>query len=305
MNPTIDLSIIIVSWNSQEWISRCLKSIFAQTSDVSFEVIVVDNASEDKTVQVIMNSFPQVSVLANVSNRGFAAAVNRGMIAAKGKYVCWLNPDTEIQDRALEQLVALMEQDESIGVCAPQLHNQDGSTQASVRRFPTWKDQSLILLKLHGIWPDANAISRYLARDFDYTRQQDVDQVMGACMMVRRRLIDAIGSLDNRFFIWFEEVDFCYRTKTETAFRVVYAPFAHVLHLGGDSFEKVAPGKKQRWYRQSLRRYMQKRRFWGTVLLLWILTPASWVTGAIVRVFARTKRGKQAVSDHKQNIKRI
>lgn len=304
MNTNIDLSIIIVSWNSQEWIHRCLSSVFSQTSDLAIEVIVVDNASEDKTVQWIMNTFPQVAVLANTTNRGFAAAVNRGMQAAKGKYVCWLNPDTEIQDRALEQLVALMEADETIGIAAPQLHNADGSTQASVRRFPTWKDQSMIVLKLHALWPDAKALSRYLARDFDYTRQQDVEQVMGACMVVRRALVDLIGSLDNRFFIWFEEVDFCYRTKTQTSYRTVYVPSAHVLHSGGDSFDKVAPGKKQYWYRQSLRRYMRKHKFWGTTTLLWVLTPASFVMGLFVSLFSRTKRGKQAVSEHNQQIKR-
>jgi len=305
MNTNIDLSIIIVSWNSQDWIKRCLASVLSQTSDLSIEVIVVDNASEDRTVQLIMNTFPQVAVLANTTNRGFAAAVNRGMQAAKGKYVCWLNPDTEIQDRALEQLVALMEQDPSIGITAPQLHNADGSTQASVRRFPTFNDQSMILLKLHALWPDAKPIARYLARDFDYTRQQDVEQVMGACMVVRRELIDAIGSLDNLFFIWFEEVDFCYRTKTQTAFRIVYVPSAHVLHSGGDSFDKVAPGKKQVWYRQSLRRYMRKHKFWGTTIALWLLTPASMVIGGFVALFLRTKRGKQAASDHNQQSKRI
>lgn len=304
MNTSVDLSIIIVSWNSQEWIHRCLSSVFSQTSDLNIEVIVVDNASEDKTVQFIMNTFPRVAVLANTSNRGFAAAVNRGMQAAKGKYVCWLNPDTEIQDRALEQLVALMEQDASIGIAAPQLHNEDGSTQASVRRFPTLKDQSFIVLKLHALWPDAKAISSYLARDFDYTRQQEVEQVMGACMVVRRELIDAIGSLDNRFFIWFEEVDFCYRTKTQTSYRIIYVPSAHVLHSGGDSFDKVAPGKKQHWYRQSLRRYMRKHRFWATTIVLWLLTPASFIIGLFVSLFSRTKRGKRALSEHNQQIKR-
>lgn len=302
---TPDLSVIIVAWNSQDWIARCLQSIFAQTSDIGLEVIVVDNASEDKTVQFIMNQFPQVSVIQNRGNAGFAAAVNQGVRASHGRYICWLNPDTEISDRALEQLVEAMDRDNSIGVIAPQLHNEDGSTQASIRRFPKALDQAMILLKLHAIWPDAKSLARYFARDFDYSRQQDAEQVMGACMVVRRALIDQIGSLDARFYIWFEDVDFCYRTKTQSSYRVVYLPTAHITHFGGDSFDKVSVGRKQRWYRQSLRRYMAKHRFWFTTVLLWCLTPLSFLSGMVVAVASRTKRGKQAVDSNKQRRKQI
>ncbi len=305
MNTIPDLSVIIVTWNSQDWIQRCLRSVLAQTSDLSVEVIVVDNASEDKTIQFVMNEFHAVSVVQNRSNIGFAAAVNQGIRASHGRHMCWLNPDTEILDRALEQLVAIMDRDTSIGIIAPQLLNEDGSTQASIRRFPTAKDQALILLKLHALWPDAKSLARYLARDFDYSRTQDADQVMGACMVVRRELVDAIGPLDSKFFIWFEDVDFCFRTKRDTAFRIVYEPSAHITHFGGDSFDKVSVGKKQRWYRQSVRRYMAKQKFWGSALLLWLLTPLSFVSGLVVAIASRTKRGKAAVESNKERRKQL
>lgn len=303
MNTTTDLSVIIVTWNSQDWIQRCLRSVYAQTSDLKLEVIVVDNASTDKTVQYIMNEFHDVSVVQNRDNIGFSAAVNQGIRASTGRYMCWLNPDTEILDRALEQLVEIADRDTSIGIIAPQLHNEDGSTQASIRRFPKVSDQALIMLKLHALWPDAKSLSRYLARDFDYTRRQDAEQVMGACMLVRRELVDAIGPLDTKFFIWFEDVDFCFRTKRDTQYRIVYEPTAHVVHFGGDSFDKVPMGRKQRWYRQSLRHYMAKQKFWGATILLWLLTPLSFISGLFVALASRTKRGQNAVLQNKQRRK--
>ncbi len=304
MNDTMDVSVIIVSWNSQNWITRCLTTLYAQTTDIRMEVIVVDNASKDKTVQFVMNQFPRAQVVQNAGNLGFAAAVNQGLAVASGRYVCFLNPDTEIQDRALEWLVAAMDADPSIGIAAPQLLNQDGTIQASVRRFPSGKDQALILLKLHTLFPDARSLSRYFARDMDYTRQQDVEQVMGACMVIRRELLNQIGPLDSKFFIWFEEVDFCYRAHTQTEFRTVFMPQAHVLHFGGDSFDKVPTGKKQRWYRRSVRYYMRKHRFWGAAALLWLLTPASLLAGWAVSLAARTQKGGSAIQRAKERRKR-
>lgn len=305
MNETIDLSVIIVTWNSQEWISRCLRSVYAQTTDLKLEVIVVDNASKDRTVQSVMNEFLQAQVIRNDANLGFAGAVNNGMAVAQGRYVCVLNPDTEVQDRALELLVSAMDADTSIGIAAPQLLNADGSIQASVRRFPTWRDQGLILLKLHALFPDAKSLYRYFARDMDYRQPRDVEQVMGACMVIRRELLQTIGLFDAKFFIWFEEVDFCYRTLKQTQYRIVFLPSAHVLHAGGDSFDKVPVGKKQRWYRRSVKYYMRKHTFWGAWLLFAFITPASLVSGLFVALASKTRRGKAAAQRAKEDRKRV
>lgn len=302
---TKDLSIVIVAWNSEERLRRCLASVFAQTSDISFEVIVVDNASKDRTIQMIMNEFEMVAVIQNERNRGFAAAVNQGLQVAGGKYVCLLNPDTEVRDRALEQLVAVMEQQPSIGVAGPQMLNEDGTTQPSVRRFPSLADQFLILTKLHIVWPDTKALARYMARDFNYAYTQEADQVMGACFMIRRSAIEQIDGLDEKFFIWFEEVDFCRRLREKTDMRVWYIAESHVMHVGGASFAKIDNGTKQRWYNKSVRHYFWKHRQYGTYLVLALISPLSRVMGFASSVFSRSKKGKAKIEQKRDTYKRL
>lgn len=302
---TLDLSIIIVSFNSQERLRTCLASIFAQTSDVTYEVIVVDNASKDRTVQMIMNEFEQVAVIQNEKNRGFAFAVNQGMHVASGRYICLLNPDTEIRDRALEQLVAAMEQNPQIAVAGPRMLNEDGTIQPSVRRFPGFIDQFLIVSKLHLLCPDARSLSRYLARDFSYDQSQPVDQVMGACFMIRRSVIDQIGALDAKFFIWFEEVDFCKRVAEKTSMQVWYIANAHVMHVGGESFAQINNRTKQHWYNKSLRHYFFKHRQYGAFAALILFLPINALIGFVSSLFSRTKTGKKAIDRNRHSSKRL
>lgn len=302
---TKDLSIIIVSWNSEASLRRCLKSVYAQTSDISFEVIVVDNASKDKTVQMVMNEFGAAAVIQNDRNRGFAAAVNQGLAVASGTYICLLNPDTEIRDRALEQLVSAMEQNPRIGVAGPHMLNEDGTTQPSVRRFPKLSDQLLIVSKLHLLRPDAKSLSRYLARDVDYSRSQEVEQVMGACFMMRRSVIEQIGALDETFFIWFEEVDYCRRVKERTELRVWYIADAHVVHIGGESFAKINNSTKQRWYNKSLRHYFWKHKHYGAYLVLILFWPISLGLGLISAILSRSKTGQGKIKANRETYKRL
>ncbi|MBI4121850.1 MAG: glycosyltransferase family 2 protein [Parcubacteria group bacterium] len=294
-NTPVDLSIIIVAWNSEPWLRRCLRSIFTETSDLTYEIIVVDNASSDRSAQVAMNEFNNVQVIRNQANLGFATAVNQGLAGASGRYVCLLNPDTEITDHALARMVEAMDSDQSIGVMGPHILNENGSTQASVRRFPTGKDQAMILSKLHLLFPDTAALSRYLWRGFDYRRSQDVDQVMGACFMIRREVLDAIGPLDGKFFIWFEDVDYCLRVKEQTTYRIAYYSQAHVIHFGGDSFQKVSVGKKRRWYAKSVRYYFRKHKRWGAYAATIAVAPVSWAVGLASSLYALTPAGKRAM----------
>lgn len=300
----IDVSIIIVSWNSEEWLRKCLRSIFAETSEVSHEVIVVDNASKDRSVQVAMNEFTGVRVVRNATNLGFAAAVNQGIAVSSGRYVCLLNPDAQITDRAIERLVEFMDREQGVGVVGPHLVNVDGTTQASVRRFPTWSDQLLILSKLHFLFPDSKALSSYLMRGFDYRRGQAVDQVMGACFMIRREVIDQIGTFDETFFIWFEEVDYCKRVKERTSFQVAYFPEAHVIHAGGDSFQKVSAGKKRRWYAKSVRYYFRKHQQWAAYTAALFIIPFAWFIGSIASLYLKTKKGKSSAEEAELSRKR-
>lgn len=254
------ISVIIVSWNVRELLKKCLDSVFAHTTptppqgggDLWFEVILIDNASSDGTVTMVRQEFAQVTLIANDNNRGFAAANNQGVRQAKGRYVLLLNPDTEFIEDTLTKVAAKMESDPSIGVLGCQLLNPDGTIQPSVRRFPTVWSQLVILTKLHHIWP--SPLDKYLMKGFDYGHEQGADQVMGAFFCVRREVFDKIGLLDEGYFIWFEEVDFCRRAK-KAGYKIVYWPGTRVIHHGAQSFKQQMTIKKQWWFFKSALRY--------------------------------------------------
>src|SRR3990167_668192 len=162
-----DLSIIIVSWNVKNLLKKCLESIFRNQGDLTLEVIIVDNASRDGTMEMVKTNFPQIKMISNEKNFGFAAANNQGIKQTKGDYLLLLNPDTEIVGSALKTAIDFMKKNQLIGACGIKHLNPDGSLQPSVRRFPTFLAIFLILTKLVKIFPRLPAINRYLAKDFN------------------------------------------------------------------------------------------------------------------------------------------
>ena len=257
-----DLSIIIVSWNTRDLLKECLQSIYEHTRGVSFEIFVIDNASTDGTVEMLkslqsIHLYRTLTLISNPANRGFASANNQGIAQTEGKYVLLLNPDTRLRENTLSAMTAHMDKNPRCGILGCHLSNSDGSHQDSVRRFPLLLDQSLILLKLHHIFLNAAPINRYLCKDFNYIQPQSVDQVMGACFMIRKEVINVIGTLDENFFNWFEEVDFCKRTKN-AGYTICYTPDTTVIHHHGASFKQVMTLKKQMMWNSSLRYYFKK-----------------------------------------------
>jgi len=269
----MDLSIIIVSWNVSNLLKKCINSIYKRTQGISFEVFVIDNASADNTVQIIRKNFSQVKLIINQENKGFAGANNQGIKGAEGDYVLLLNPDTELKEDSFTKMVKFMKDNPKCGIAGCHLLNPDGSHQDSVRRFPKFLDQALILLKLHHIFPQFAPFQHYLCKDFDYKQEQQVDQVMGAFFMIRRKVIEQIGLLDEKFFIWFEEVDYCQRAKA-AGWQVIYTPLTSIIHHFGQSFKQVMTIKKQKIWNRSLRYYFFKHYgFWKyavIALLSWI-----------------------------------
>jgi len=269
MTRFMELSVIVVNWNVKERLRRCLAAAFAQTG-VAFEVFMVDNASSDDSVAMVLKEFPRAQVVANSRNMGFAAGNNAALPQATGEFVLLLNPDAEPEPGAFAKMVAYMRANPRVGVMGPHIVGDDGKTQDSVRRFPTLLSQALIMLKLHHVLRGAGALRRYFADGFDYSKEAEVDQVIGAAFMVRRSVFEKIGPLDAGFFIWFEEVDFCKRA-IEAGFEVRYAPIATVRHAGGSSFAQAFSTVKQRYFNDSLRRYMRKHHgiaAWAVVTAL-------------------------------------
>ncbi len=275
----MDVSVIIVSWKVKDLLRKCLASIYRETKGVSFEVFVIDNASADGTAEMVLKEFPQVQFIGSNVNLGFAKANNEGIRQAVGDFVLLLNPDTELVGDAVSKLAAFARRVPQAAIAGPKLLNADGSLQPSVRRFPDLKSQVMLMLKLQALWPKAAAFRRRQAVDFDYAQEQPCDQVMGAAFLIRRPALEALGGLDESYFIWFEEVDYC-KMAAEAGFQTWYTPSAEIIHHGGESFSQVLGPVKQRMFDESARRYFLKHHGRPSWLVLAVLRPASALLAA-------------------------
>jgi len=261
----VELSIVIVSWNVKEDLARCLGSIEQYPCSRRFEVIVVDNASEDGSAEMVRRDFGQVKLIQNGENRGFAAANNLGIKQSQGRYVLLLNPDTSVHAGALDTLVGFLDENQDVGICGPRLLNEDGSTQPSVRRFPTLPGILHCFTIFRFIPVFRWHYRRWMMRDFKYDRQRDVDQVMGAALLVRRSVLDELGGMDEAFFMYYEEVDLCYRAK-QAGWRIVFLPEAVITHTGGRSTGQI-PVKRRIMTLRSVLTFLRKHRGRGSTRL--------------------------------------
>jgi len=286
-----DLSIIIVTWNTRELALACVQSIITHTRGITYEVIIVDNASSDGGADALAHEFPSAHLIRNTANRGFAAAVNQGIARARGNAILLLNPDTALVDNAFLRMVECMRSRPDVGIIGPSIQYPDGRIQPSCRSFPTASSQALILLKLHNLFPRLAPLRSYFLPDFDYTRTQTVDQVMGACFLISRAAVKKIGAFDESFFIWFEEVDFCKRAQ-DAGLHTLYFADAHLVHHKGTSFAQVNRITKQRYLNRSLVRYFRKHGSGAQTLLLQLLTPISLALAAIAQLTQIAKPNK-------------
>ena len=228
----IDLSISIVSWNTKSHLRDCLRSVRARVEGLTYEGFVVDNASTDGSPEMVGKEFPDVQLIANEQNRGFAAANNQALRLAQGRYVILLNPDTLVHRGALETMVRFMDGHPEAGAVGCRLLNGDGTLQRSTRRMPTFTTMlydNTLLGKF--------AYFRRKVKDFKGKASEEVEEVdatSGAALMIRRSLLDEIGLMDEGYFMFLEEVDLCRRIWAK-GFRVYVVPQAVITHLGGES----------------------------------------------------------------------
>jgi GT2 family glycosyltransferase len=255
MDPVVDLSVVIVSWNVREHLRANLARLLRQDHGLRLEVFVVDNGSVDGTRHMVRTEFPEATLIANDYNAGFAKANNQALRLAKGTVCLLLNPDMLVEPGSLKAAHDRVLADRTIGVLGIKLLGEDGKPVSNVRRFPDLTSQLLLLLKLNRLFP--RAMDRYMAADFDYSRTQDVDQVRGAFFLFRRELLASVGLLDEGYFLWFEEVDFCKRAKA-AGLRVEYFAEATARDFVGRSFAQVRHLWKQRHFGGSMARYFAK-----------------------------------------------
>ena len=273
------LSVIIVNWNVRDLLQRALISVYTSWGEaIGLEVIVVDNASHDDSVAMLRSTFPAVQVIANTDNRGFTGGNNQGLAAATGDFLLLLNPDTEIVENALPRMVAYLRAHPDVGMVGPQLLNPDGSVQSSRRHFPT-----LPVLFLESTWlaklAPRQLLRHYYAQEQPDDAVQDVDWVTGAAMLARREAVAQVGGMDEGFFMYSEELDWCHRMR-DAGWRIVYFPEARVVHYEGKSSEQVVPARHI-YFQSSKVRYTRKYHGNASAELLrhWLLAQYVWQIG--------------------------
>lgn len=256
----MDLSIIIVSWKVREKLRENLKALFNSKGDFSFEVFVVDNNSGDGSVEMIRESFSEVKLIANSDNLGFAKANNQAIKEASGDFILLLNPDMKVFSDTLENSLNFSKNNPQAVVSGFKLVNEKGEIIKQIRKFPKLLDQLIIILKLPHIFPFL--LNSYIPKDFDYEKTAKVDSVRGAFFLINKKAYQKISEkdkpfLDERYFIWFEEVDFCREIKSLGG-EVWYSPEAKCLDYVGASFSQVKRGLTQRYFRDSMLSYFKK-----------------------------------------------
>lgn len=255
----MDLSVITVTWNTADLIGGQIKSVKAGCKNISFEEIIVDNASSDNTVELI-EQIGGVKLLKNDKNRGFGFPNNQAVKLATGEFLLFLNPDMMVEDGSLDKMVEWMRSHPDVGLASCKLVDQYGKLNKSAlpRRFPSVWDQLAIILKLPHLFP--SIIDYYLFKDFNPEIEQEVDSVRGSFMIMRREVYEKLGwAFDPRYFIWFEDVDLCREVK-KMGLKVVYTPIISCVDYIGQSFKKINFFWKQKQFIKSMAQYFWKWR---------------------------------------------
>ncbi|MCE5280708.1 MAG: glycosyltransferase family 2 protein [Deltaproteobacteria bacterium] len=225
----MDISVIIVNWNTRDLLRKCLESVDQTLQDLAHEVIVVDNASADGSVSMVRERFPRVRVIANDENRGFGAANNQGLRLMEGRYALLLNSDTVLMEGAARELYAFLETHPQAAMACGQLLNADGTRQNSIGTFPTLLTLMMNAPLLETLFP-----RRFPSKRRVHLGPIEIDSGIGACIMVRKSAIDAVGMFDERYFFFFEETDWA-RQMRAAGWAVFHVPAARIVHLQGQS----------------------------------------------------------------------
>lgn len=276
------LSIIIINWNTRDHLSGCLESVYRSKLDMEFEVIVVDNDSSDGSKEMVKAQYPQVHLILNSGNSGFATANNQALRKTSGEFVLLLNPDTVVALDAIQKLVDFLSTNPGAAGVGARLLNEDGSLQISAYPMPTLFREFWRMFHLDNIW----CYAAYPMDRWGSEQPQKVDILMGACMVIRREALDEVGLFDEDYFMYSEEVDLCARFKNG-GWSLYWLPSAEVVHFGGQSTQQIAEEMFLQLYRAKIL-YFRKHRskfavytYKGILLLAalgrLILTPFSYL----------------------------
>lgn len=275
---SVDISILIVNWNTREMLADCLRSVIAGAADESCEVIVVDNASTDGSPEMVEGQFPTVRLIRNRTNRGFAAANNQGITIARGRYVLLLNSDTLVTPGAIAATIRFADQHQDVAVVSCRVTGPKGGTQRVCYTFPSLLNLALSLTKLSALFPHSRFFGRYRLTWWGYDEPRVVDAVAGCFMLVRRTAIDEVGPLSERYFMYSEDVDWCWRFA-QRGWKTMFAPVASIVHFGQASSSQCA-SDMHLLERQSLLMFLESK----SGRLTRITANAMFCLGSLLRI---------------------
>ena len=246
----IDVSVVIVNWNTRDILRDCLCSSYRETRDVDFGVIVVDNASSDGSAEMVAAEFPSVTLIANDSNRGFGAANNQGMRIARGRHLLLLNSDTVILDGAIQKTAAFADEHPEAGLVGCRVQRADGTLSQTAIMYPSLLNIALGLMRMDQYFPRHRFFDRERMGDWGYDTERDVPTIGGCFLFVRSEALLDVGGFDEKYFMFAEEMDLCWRLK-RAGWRLLFFPGAQIKHLHGAS-ARLVPDRMQVQRRKSL-----------------------------------------------------
>lgn len=272
MHESFDLSVIIVTWNSESEICDCLNSIIENTKDLNYEIIIVDNNSSDKTAKVIKeftgNDFNRIKIIINNNNLGFTKACNQGILSSSGKNILLLNPDTKVTGDSIKILLDKLEHDEKTWAIAPQLLNTNNTVQKSCRTFPSYFDMFCELSLLSYIFPESKIFSRWKMNYFNHNEESAVEQPMAAALMIKKEVLNEINNFDERYLMFFNDVDLCKKIYNK-GYEIIFYPEAKVIHNKGVSIYKDRERMIRIWNDDCLNYF--KKYHYNFLLYNWLL----------------------------------
>lgn len=254
--PDLELSITILSWNTEHDLRLCLQSLSDRRNEGAFEVIVVDNNSEDGSPDMVEREFPWVRLFRMSQNLGFCGGHNYALQQRKAHHAFLLNSDTIVHPGAIRELLRFARENPSVGIIGPKLLNSDGSLQMSCRRFPNPVAAMFRNTPLGKLFPNNKYTREYLMADFNHEKEGEVDWVSGAAFLVRGEVIDKIGAFDEGYFMFCEDIDWCFRTW-KAGWKVCYLPSSVITHAIGRSTDK-APNRMIGRHHKSMLRFFRK-----------------------------------------------
>lgn len=291
------LSVVIVNWNVRELLGNCLRSLFACNPALDLEVCVVDNASQDGSIEFLRHNFPQINLIENDSNVGFSQANNQGIGKASGRYILLLNPDTVWLDDSLSQMVYFLENNKEIGVIGPKLLNADRTSiqYMGARRLPRPSDTFFEYTRLSTWFPNNGLFGRSLMGEWDHLSSREVECLSGACLLIRAEVIEDVGLLDEGYGLYVEDIDWCHRVFL-SKWKLFYLVDAQLVHIGRQSTLQIRGPSTIRalrgWYRYYHKFYGMPTTLWAW-FLLWLVSLGKFCIWLLI--FLLKKRDRQSV----------